>query len=238
MKRQLDSIEGVLSTSSGSKRSRYGSEYGGVNRNPAKQAALRKQVNKIYGGKGVITGEEETPLKKLTAAHIVSLKDIAGLGSKYCYTSSNCVLMEDLIEKSFDRHEWYFDQENKKIHVLWAKCPFKAILEAKGTLELPSEEDGGPAACVIAYKAKLATKYAEEACPDCWAEKRNIDDVRMQDHKRLSCGDKEKEENQLRCDLCDVTSTSESNHNAHMQGRKHLSKKHLGKVRGAEGNAT
>jgi hypothetical protein len=222
-------IEGVLSTSSGSKRSRYGSEYGGANRDPAKQTALRKEVDVIYNKKGIITGEEENVLKKLTAAHVVSLKDIAGLGSQYCYTTANCVLMEDLIEKSFDRHEWYFDLD-KKIHVLWEFCPFKTMLEAKATLELPSEEKGGPAARVIEYKIKLATEYAKEACPVCWAEKRNIDEVRMQDHKRLSCSETKEEQMRFYCDICDVSCNSESTHNAHLIGRKHKNKLETHKI--------
>lgn len=133
-----EALQGTMSNSSGSKRSRYGSEYGGgLNRNPVKQAKRHQDCLKLYE-EFVVTGTEETILHKLRAAHIVSLSQLDGIGSKFAYSTANAILLEPLIEEAFDRHEWYFDEKGD-IVVLWDKCAFKEILETKQKLLLPPE---------------------------------------------------------------------------------------------------
>lgn len=221
---ELKAIKGVMSNSSGSKRSRYGSQYGGLDRDPVLQAELKTILLKLYSRKCIITDAEQNVLHQLRAAHIVSLSEIAGLGSQYRYASSNGVLMEPLLEEAFDRHEWYFEADGT-IVVLWVKCAFKVILENKAKISLLPEESGGPSPRVIAEKKRMALLHSSKACPDCYLPNRRLDLVRWEDHKRESCGGIKKSKRPVLCSICDVEiPAGEVARKAHVEGQKHRTK--------------
>eukprot|EP00039_Didymoeca_costata_P027260 m.18014 g.18014 ORF g.18014 m.18014 type:complete len:279 (+) comp6166_c0_seq1:88-924(+) len=105
-------------------------------------------------------------------AHIKAVEDASIIDrqtglirAKAYHCSANADLMNEPIGRSFERHEWYFD-ENGCIHVLYEACIHKEKLTQRNRLQIPSCENGGPTRSMITSKVTAAQHFARLANSD------------------------------------------------------------------------
>jgi hypothetical protein len=115
----------------------------------------------------------------LVAANIIPLDKCYLIERKHVYSPKNGVLLLDLLEKDYDRHMWYFD-ENGRVFVLFKRWSFKEIV-LKVNLARGSD---APSAELIKLHNEMAKKEAKHHCPLCW---KFVGKFNIKDHQSGSC---------------------------------------------------